>query len=99
MEQTKYLSVNEKITLIGRKQWIAFPHLAITAIKAKIDTGARTSALHAFQIEEFEERDRSRLRFLIHPLQRDDDTVIECRAAVADRPMDIVPRLQEIWKR
>jgi hypothetical protein len=66
---------------------VSLPGLGIDRIKAKVDTGARTSALHAFQIEEFEERNRSRLRFLIHPLQRDDDTVIECRADVVDRRM------------
>ena len=72
---------------LGWREWVSLPGLGIEHVKAKVDTGARTSALHAFEIEQYKERGIERLRFLIHPLQRDDETVVECRADVADRRM------------
>ncbi len=68
---------------LGWKEWLGLPGLGIDAVKAKVDTGARTSALHAFEVEELDGGDR--LRFLVHPLQRDRDTVVECFADVVDR--------------
>jgi hypothetical protein len=64
---------------------VGLPGLGIKQIKAKVDTGARTSTLHAFEIKEFEEQGKKRLRFKIHPIQRDNDTVIECTADVIDQ--------------
>ena len=72
---------------LGWREWVSLPGLGIEHVKAKVDTGARTSALHAFEIEQYKERGTERLRFLIHPLQRNDETVVECRADVADRRM------------
>ena len=72
---------------LGWREWVSLPGLGIEHVKAKVDTGARTSALHAFEIEQYKERGIERLRFLIHPLQRNDETVVECRADVADRRM------------
>ncbi|MCJ7815315.1 MAG: ATP-dependent zinc protease [Xanthomonadales bacterium] len=75
----------EPLVTLGWREWVSLPVLGIRQIKAKVDTGARTSTLHAFEIEEFEERGKKRVRFKIHPLQHDNDTVIECVADVIDQ--------------
>lgn len=77
---------NEKIT-IGWREWVALPDLNIPAIKVKIDTGARTSALHAFDLEVFERDGRQKVRFGIHPLQRKTRIVRYCVADVQEKRM------------
>ncbi len=70
---------------IGWKEWLALPHLNIPAIKAKIDTGARTSALHTFQIEPISKNDAQWVKFGIHPMQRRKDIALFCEAPVVDQ--------------
>ncbi len=69
---------------MGWREWAALPDLGITRIKAKIDTGARTSALHAFAVDTFSERGRRLVRFGVHPLQRRLRPQITCTAEVID---------------
>ncbi|MDF7798114.1 ATP-dependent zinc protease [Pontiellaceae bacterium B1224] len=69
---------------LGWREWCALPALGIPAIKAKIDTGAKTSCLHTFGIEPFSEDGVSFVRFKVHPLQKNEDLVLECTAAVKD---------------
>lgn len=70
---------------IGWEEWLALPRLGIPAIKAKVDTGAKTSALHAFLIEPFEEDGQSLVRFGVHPLPERTDVAIYCKARLVDQ--------------
>jgi hypothetical protein len=71
--------------LLGWREWVSLPQLGISAIKAKVDTGARTSTLHAFEVREITENGRPRVEFKIHPHQHDVNTVIECKADILDQ--------------
>ena len=70
---------------IGWREWVSLPELGIEHIKAKIDTGARTSALHAFSVRAFTKQGKKMVRFKIHPYQRQKDVVVECVAPVLDK--------------
>jgi len=74
-----------ELLTLGWREWVALPELGIPRIKAKVDTGARTSALHAFALRPFSEHGRERVEFQIHPLQKNLDTIIICTADVIDR--------------
>ncbi len=67
---------------IGWREWVALPELGIPAIKAKVDTGARTSALHAFRIDTFGQDNREHVRFWLHPLRNKRHIEIVCEAPV-----------------
>jgi len=72
-------------TVIGLREWVALPDLGVVGLRAKIDTGASTSALHATEISEFERDGQPWVRFTVHPIQANDDFVKRCEAAVLDR--------------
>jgi hypothetical protein len=71
--------------LLGWREWVALPELGLQRIKAKIDTGARTSALHAFELSAFERDGSSWVRFAIHPKQYRTDLAVTCEARVKDK--------------
>ena len=70
--------------LVGWREWVSLPVLGIPAIKAKIDTGARTSALHTFGLETFTVKGQLKVRFGLHPLQKRSDIELFCVADVID---------------
>lgn len=72
--------------LLGWREWVSMPDLGLPAIKAKLDTGARTSALHAFDIAEaVDDAGVPVVRFSTRPLQRNDALVIRCEAPLVDK--------------
>mgnify|MGYP000035328958 CR=1 FL=1 len=70
---------------LGWEEWVSLPDLGLPALRAKVDTGARTSALHAFDIESFGSATRPRVRFTVHPIPGREDLVIPCSAEIIDR--------------
>ncbi|MDH5456679.1 MAG: RimK/LysX family protein [Gammaproteobacteria bacterium] len=78
--------VDESADLLtfGWREWVGLPDLGIRQIKAKVDTGARTSALHAFEVRPFSAGGRDRVEFLMHPIQKNTDTVVTCTADILE---------------
>lgn len=72
---------------LGWREWCALPQLGLPAIKAKVDTGAKTSALHTFHIEPFEQNGIAFVRFLVHPIQKNEAVQAECTAPVKAQRM------------
>ena len=71
--------------ILGWEEWLALPALGLPAIRAKIDTGARTSALHAFVIEEYGSAGEPAVRFGVHPIPGRDDVEVFCDSPIIDR--------------
>lgn len=71
-------------TMIGWEEWCDFPDLGLPAIKAKVDTGAKTSCIHAFDIKPVTIGGEKHVRFKIHPLQKNKKLTVECQAPLSD---------------
>ncbi len=71
--------------ILGWEEWLSLPDLGLPTIKAKIDTGAKTSALHAYFVEPFGSASRPMVRFGVHPIPGRDDVQVICTAEVIDR--------------
>ncbi len=77
--------LTEQRCAAGWREWVALAGLGVPAVKAKLDTGARTSALHVAEMETFEQAGRHKVRFLLHPLRRRPALVCVCEAEIVDR--------------
>lgn len=74
--------MQSSLPTIGWREWLALPDLGIAAIKAKVDTGARSSALHAFDFEPFGRGGRTMVRFRVHPWQHNIERTVDAEAEI-----------------
>lgn len=81
-DQSSSLSAQKRV--IGSQEWCAFPVLGIPAILARVDSGARTSCIHAFNIQPFTRKGQDWVSFEVHPLQKNRRVLVRCEAPVAD---------------
>jgi len=73
-----------RLPVVGWREWVALPQLGIAFIKPKIDTGARSSSLHASEVEEFERDGKTFVRFKVHPIQRNKKFGVKAEAEVLE---------------
>src|ERR1700759_833665 len=74
-----------KKIIIGREEWCSLPSLGLPAVKMRVDSGAKTSALHAFNIHPYVENGKPIVRFDVQPIQNNRKIVKRCTAPVVDR--------------
>lgn len=71
--------------IIGSEEWIRIPELNIPAVKARIDSGAKTSTLHAYNMQTFEDNGKEYVRFDVHPVQHNRRISVRCKAELVGR--------------
>lgn len=81
---TDVIKVTPQKIMVGSQEWCAFPQLGVPAILARVDSGARTSSIHAFNIQPFNRKGKSWVSFEVHPVQDNRRLMVRCEAPVAD---------------
>ena len=81
------MAKSEERKTVGWREWVRLPELGNALVKAKVDTGARTSTLHAYEIEEVDREGEEWVSFRFHPNQRDEVTEARGAAKLVDRRM------------
>ena len=76
---------SEEKIIVGSEEWCSFDSLGVPLIKARVDSGAQTSSIHAFNIHTFKRKNVPWVRFEIHPLQNDRKTVVRCEHPIFDK--------------
>lgn len=76
--------MTHELAVVGWREWVALPNFLTRPLRAKIDSGATTCALHAFYVEAFERHGEAWVRFGLHPNLHTDD-VVHCEAPVLDQ--------------
>jgi hypothetical protein len=84
MVKNKIKHEKKELPLIGWREYLTLPILNIDKIKVKIDTGARTSAIHALHIHTYKEKSLEMVKFEVHPIQRETHTTIHCVAPLLE---------------
>ena len=79
------MDTSDDLLTLGWREFVGLPDLRLPALRAKVDTGARTSALHAFRLEEFSQKGQAWVRFWLHPLRNYQHIVHETSAPIVDR--------------
>jgi ribosomal protein S6--L-glutamate ligase len=74
-----------KKMIIGSEEWCAIPQLLMPAVKVRVDSGAKTLALHAFNIQPFKRENIAWVAFEVHPIQGNRKLILRCEAPVVDR--------------
>lgn len=80
----KRKSRDADLPIVGWREWVKLPDFGVAAIKVKMDSGARSSALHAFNIEPFNRDGRDWVRFEVHPIQRNNRIVVVAEAPLLE---------------
>lgn len=79
------MSGSHLTSAVGWREWVGLPGVGVEWLKAKVDTGARTSSLHAFALEDFERDGEEWVRFEVHPWQRSSSDAVVVEVPVHDR--------------
>lgn len=82
--QEPALIEKKNLKIIGWREWLSLPDLGIATLKAKVDTGARTSSLHAIDLEYFKKSGKEYIKFKIQPQQRSSKLVVHCSHKVLE---------------